>query len=222
MTQGSTKTLNFHESTSNRGNPQSSGEASITRCLDQLVSTANPSCPDPRAPGTALGITEPMIERLVAEFYRRVRRDALLGPVFDAAVEDWDQHLGRMRDFWSSVVLMSGRYKGKPVLVHAKLPGLSPAHFRQWLALFDETARDVCPARAAELFIDRAGRIAQSLQLGIAIHSGGADEAIAISPALRPTPAPLASSNRPGADHHSRGPREDQSSQIARLRQEVL
>jgi hemoglobin len=186
MTQGSTKTLNFHETASNRGNPRSSVEASITRGLEQLVSIAKPSGPDPRAPGTALGITEPMIERLVAEFYRRVRLDALLGPVFEAAVEDWDQHLGRMRDFWSSVVLMSGRYKGKPVLVHAKLPGLSAAHFRQWLALFDETARDVCPPRAAELFIDRAGRIAESLQLGIAVHSGGTGDAMAILPAPKP------------------------------------
>lgn len=152
------------------------------------MSIAKPFSPDPRAPGTALGITEPMIERLVAEFYRRVRHDALLGPVFDAAVDDWDQHLGRMRDFWSSVVLMSGRYKGKPVLVHAKLPVLSPAHFQQWLALFGQTARDVCPAKAAALFIDRAGRIAESLQLGIAIHGGGAGDAIAISSAPRTAP----------------------------------
>lgn len=105
---------------------------------------ARPSVPDPRAPGPAAGITEPMIEQLVSEFYRRVRQHRLLGPIFDAAVEDWDQQLSRMRDFWSSVVLMSGRYKGKPVLVHAMLPGITPAHFRQWLALFDVTASDVC------------------------------------------------------------------------------
>jgi hemoglobin len=107
-----------------------------------------------------------MIERLVAEFYRRVRQDRLLGPIFDAAVEDWDQHLSRMRDFWSSVVLMSGRYKGKPVLVHAMLLGITPAHFRQWLALFDATASDVCPPNAAALFIDRARRIERPRRLG--------------------------------------------------------
>jgi hemoglobin len=184
MAQGRSETLNVHETASNRGSPQSS-EMSTARAPEQLVSIAETTGPDPRAPGTALGITEPMIERLVAEFYRRVRCDALLGPVFDAAVDDWDQHLSRMRDFWSAVVLMSGRYKGKPVLVHANLPGLSPAHFRQWLALFAETARNVCPAKAAALFIDRAGRIAESLQLGITIHSGGPGDAIAISPAPR-------------------------------------
>jgi hemoglobin len=147
---------------------------------------AKPTVPDPRAPGTALGITEPMVRRLVAEFYRRVRQDALLGPVFDAAIEDWDQHLIRMCDFWSSVVLMSGRYKGKPVLVHAMLPGLTPAHFRKWLALFHETASDVCPAKAAVLFIDRARRIAESLQLGITVQSSAAGNPLSFSPAPRP------------------------------------
>ena len=105
-----------------------------------------------------------MIERLVAEFYRRVRQDRLLGPIFDAAVEDGDGHLSRMRDFWSSVVLMSGRYKGKPVLVHAMLPGITPATFpgKSWV-LFHATAIDVCLVNAAALFIDCARRIADSL-----------------------------------------------------------
>ena len=147
-----------------------------------MSSLARPSVPDPRAPGTAAGITEPMIERLVSEFYRSVRQDRLLGPIFEAAVEDWDQQLSRMRDFWSSVVLMSGRYKGKPVLVHAMLPGITPAHFRQWLALFDATAIDVCPAKAAALFIDRARRIADSLQLGMTIHGAAAGDPIALHP----------------------------------------
>jgi hemoglobin len=156
-----------------------------------LSLVARPSVPDPRAPGTAVGITQPIIDLLVAEFYRRVRQDALLGPVFDAAIEDWDQHLSRMRDFWSSVVLMSGRYKGKPVLVHAMLQGIAPAHFRQWLALFEETTSDVCPAKAAELFIDRARRIAESLQLGMTIHGAAAGDPLAFSPASRPAPTIL-------------------------------
>ena len=153
-----------------------------------MSSLARLSVLDPRAPGTGAGITEPMIERLVAEFYRRVRQDRLLGPIFDAAVEDWDRHLSRMRDFWSSVVLMSGRYKGKPVLVHAMLPGIIPAHFRQWLALFDATAIDVCPAKAAALFIDRARRITDSLQLGTTIHGAAAGDPRAFSPASSPAP----------------------------------
>lgn len=99
-----------------------------------------------------------------------MRRDPLLGPVFNDAVEDRPEHLGRMRDFWSSVALMSGRYKGKPIPAHAKLRGIEAAHFTRWLALFRETACDVCPPQAAALFIDRAERIAESLQLGVALN----------------------------------------------------
>lgn len=127
---------------------------------------------DPRAPGYGLGVTEAVIERLVGTFYGRVRADAILGPVFEAAISDWDQHLKTMRDFWSSVTLMTGRYKGKPILAHAALPDIAALHFARWLALFRQTAVDVCAPDAAALFTDRAERIAQSLQLGIELHRG--------------------------------------------------
>lgn len=132
------------------------------------VEASMPQSPDPRAPGAAIGVSEALIARLVETFYERVRRDPLIGPIFDETVEDWGAHLGRLGDFWSSVTLMSGRYKGKPIPAHAKLPGMGAAHFARWLALFRDTARDVCPLQAAALFIDRAERIANSLQVGIA------------------------------------------------------
>lgn len=124
----------------------------------------------PNAPGLEAGVNEEMIHDLVHEFYARVRRDALLGPVFNIAIEDWDAHLDKMCAFWSSVTLMTGRYIGTPMKLHAELPQISPAHFRQWLGLFRTTAAEVCPPDAAGLFTERAGRIAESLQLGIALH----------------------------------------------------
>lgn len=117
------------------------------------------------------GIDDAMIATLVHSFYRKVREDALLGPIFDARIADWDDHLRRMCAFWSSVALMSGRYHGQPMAKHAPLP-VDARHFDHWLALFEETAREVCPLPAAELFLDRARRIAESLELGIAIHAG--------------------------------------------------
>lgn len=126
----------------------------------------------PKAPGLEAGVNEEMIRDLVHEFYARVRRDALLGPVFNTAIEDWDAHLDKLCAFWSSVTLMTGLYKGTPMKVHAELPQISPAHFRQWLGLFRTTAAEVCPPDAAALFTNRAERIAESLQLGIAVHRG--------------------------------------------------
>jgi hemoglobin len=113
------------------------------------------------------GITEAMIERLVRAFYDKVRTDAVLGPIFDARIRDWEPHLQRMCAFWSSVALMTGRYHGTPMAKHLPLP-VDAAHFDRWLALFEETARDLCPGEAEAHFVERARRIASSLELGIA------------------------------------------------------
>ena len=61
------------------------------------------------------GITEAMIKRLVRGFYAKVRADAVLAPVFDARIRDWEPHLAQMCAFWSSVALMTGRYHGTPI-----------------------------------------------------------------------------------------------------------
>jgi len=128
--------------------------------------------PHPQSPGIGAGVTETMIRDLVHAFYARVRRDAVLGPIFDARIDDWDAHLAKLCRFWSSVTLLTGLYKGRPMAVHAALPAIDAAHFARWLALFAATARDICPPAAAELFIDRSQRIAQSLQDGIALQRG--------------------------------------------------
>jgi hemoglobin len=92
--------------------------------------------------------------------------------VFDSRIDNWDEHLTKLRAFWSSVVLMTGRYKGQPMPVHAAISEITDAHFERWLSLFAETAKAVCPPEAAALFIDRSRRIAQSLSLGIAASRG--------------------------------------------------
>lgn len=122
------------------------------------------------APGTEAGVTEQMIAAVVRGFYAKARRDPALGPIFARAVPDeaWEAHLSRICDFWSAVLLMSGRFSGAPLSKHMALEGLTPALFDRWLALFAETAREVCPPGAAALFIARSEMIAQSLQLGIA------------------------------------------------------
>ncbi|MFT4115198.1 group III truncated hemoglobin [Bradyrhizobium sp.] len=116
------------------------------------------------------GITEEMIGELVTRFYGRVREDGLLGPVF-AVVQDWDEHLARLRNFWSSVILMTGRYHGAPMRAHLPLR-LVGVHFDRWLDLFEQTAREVCPPAAAALFIEKARRIADSFEMASATADG--------------------------------------------------
>ncbi len=108
-------------------------------------------------------VPEEMILDVVETFYVRALNHPRLGPVFAGHVRDWNAHLPRMVDFWHSVLNTSGRYKGRPVPAHQKLPGLDAALFEDWLALWRETAREIAdPATAADM-IDKAERIAQSL-----------------------------------------------------------
>jgi len=117
------------------------------------------------------GIDEAMIAGLVDGFYDRVRADPLLGPVFADRITDWGPHLEQMKLFWSSVALMSGVYHGRPMPKHLPLP-VDARHFDRWLELFEATACDLCPRAAADHFIERARRIAESLELGIAGSNG--------------------------------------------------
>jgi hemoglobin len=123
-------------------------------------------------PGAAVGIDEAMIRAQVHGFYGQIRVDPALGPIFNREIQDWEPHLEKMCDFWSSVLLMTARFKGSPMTTHARLEGLRPTHFAHWLHLFRQTARTVCPPAAADLFIAKAEMIAESLQLGIAAARG--------------------------------------------------
>ncbi|NKB58415.1 MAG: hypothetical protein GKS00_18975 [Alphaproteobacteria bacterium] len=121
--------------------------------------------PNPRRRPLHPAIDEAMIEQLVRAFYAQIRKDPMLAPIFAKAIPgDWEPHLQTMMAFWSSVMLMSGRYKGQPVPKHQALTTVQHEHFDRWLALFDQTAREICPPNIADLFQDRATQIADSLK----------------------------------------------------------
>jgi len=125
---------------------------------------------------TAINLVNPEIDeasvaRLVRTFYGRAREDDLIGPIFNSAVKDWDHHIGKITDFWSSMMLKTGRYDGRPMRPHLVLP-LTSAHFDRWLALFEQTAREIFSADVAEAFVIRARRIADSFEMGIATMRG--------------------------------------------------
>ena len=116
-----------------------------------------------------IGIDEAYISLLVDEFYRRIRADETLGPIFEEAIGDrWDYHLPRMKSFWASVALNAGTYSGQPVPAHKKLSQVQQSHFQTWLALFRQTLQDTAPTpEAVDYFMERANRIAESLQLAM-------------------------------------------------------
>ena len=117
------------------------------------------------------GIDDAMIEHLVRTFYARIAEDEVLGPIFAEKISDWEPHLRKMFAFWSSVTLQTGVYHGRPMPAHVTLP-IDARHFDRWLGIFTQTARDTCPPAAADRFIERAGVIASSLEMGVATVAG--------------------------------------------------
>jgi hemoglobin len=116
-------------------------------------------------------ITEEEISTLVETFYAKVRLDEEIGPIFNAIVDDWPHHLAKLKDFWSTVMLTTRRYKGDPMMTHLQLP-LDPNHFQRWLALFAETANETLSPNHAAIIIQKSHRIAENFKAGIAYKQG--------------------------------------------------
>ena len=133
-------------------------------------------------------ISEAQLARLIPRFYARVRDDKLIGPVFEAAIGDWRHHLEKLVDFWSSVMLTSGRYKGNPVAAHLKhLATITPPMFDRWLALWTQVTTETLPPGDAAALQDKAARIAESLKLALYFR---------LAPAPKTSPGPVAAASR--------------------------
>lgn len=113
-------------------------------------------------------IDEDRLKTVVHSFYARVRRDDVIGPLFNEAIHDWEEHLDKLHRFWSSVMLTSGRYKGSPMAAHRlHQSAMAPAMFDRWLALWGEVTAELLPPSAAAAMRAKAAHIAESLKLGL-------------------------------------------------------
>jgi len=115
---------------------------------------------------TASALTRPLIRELVGRFCGRARGDAELGPIFEAAVSDWEAHLEHLTAFWAASLLGERGFSGNPMAAHARHP-ITPEMFDRWLVLWGETARELFAPEISEVLEERAARIAESLKLGL-------------------------------------------------------
>jgi hemoglobin len=100
-----------------------------------------------------------------------VRADPLIGPIFDGAIGDWPQHTEKLQAFWSSVMLTSGRYKGRPLPAHIKhADSIDRRSFVRWLAIWKDTTGEMLDPGSAAALQEKASRIAESLFLGIQLN----------------------------------------------------
>ena len=124
------------------------------------------------------GLDRAFIGYLVREFYRRLRTNDRLGPIFAGVIgEKWEPHLEKMTDFWCAVILKDGAYSGRPVPAHLKLKQVREEDFDIWLSIFRRTASDLCDPKIAAVFVERAQRIAQSLKFAMFFRLPAVDSA---------------------------------------------
>ncbi|MBZ9798525.1 group III truncated hemoglobin [Mesorhizobium sp. ES1-4] len=125
------------------------------------------------------GVDRQSIAKLVRKFYARVRKDKRLGPIFAREISgDWELHLEKMTDFWCSVILKTGVYRGRPVPAHTRLQDVTEADFEIWQALFAKTAAELFAPETAAVFVARAKRIAMSLRLAMFFRLGSPPSAM--------------------------------------------
>lgn len=129
--------------------------------MTPAVPPALPPAAPPEAPADPAArpdLHDEDVAGVVRAFYAGIEADPVLGRYF--AGLDWEAHLPRMVDFWSSVVFYTGRYHGRPFDPHAALAGLAPAHFDRWLARFHATVDAGHTGEAAERMKAKATSIA--------------------------------------------------------------
>ena len=91
------------------------------------------------------------ILKLIHPFYADVRQHALLGPIFNSHIQDWDAHLKKITEFWALQAGGESTYRGGFAGAHMGL-GMQREHFEQWLGLWEfNNARSLAPREAEEM-----------------------------------------------------------------------
>ena len=86
------------------------------------------------------------VSLLVRSFYSKIRKNAILGPIFNDAIPEnhWEVHLEKLTDFWETNLFGIPKFKGNPMQAHRNLDmannhALDMEHFGRWIQLWFQT-----------------------------------------------------------------------------------
>ena len=115
------------------------------------------------------GLTGAVIDRVIKAFYLEVRQDALLGPVFNEIVEDWDAHVEKVSAFWRYAARLDRTYNSRDFMpAHVRHAQVQASLLPRWLFLFRRTASEICTEKVAGALVDIAVRMADSIEISLA------------------------------------------------------
>ncbi len=112
------------------------------------------------------------VSLLVHTFYGKVRKDALLGPIFNGIINDWETHLELLTDFWETNLFFKRKYFGNPMHAHIevdkKVGGtINELHFGTWINLWHQTIDELFEGETAEVAKNRARNMGTFIHLNI-------------------------------------------------------
>lgn len=114
------------------------------------------------------------VSLLVNTFYRKIRANELLGPIFNAhiAEHEWPAHLEKLTDFWETKIFGIPKFKGNPTLKHTRVDQnlnntIAPKHFEEWLRLWFETIDELFEGSLAERAKNAARKMGTGQYLAI-------------------------------------------------------
>lgn len=117
------------------------------------------------------------IEQLIDTFYSKVRKDDLIGPIFNTIIgDDWSHHLPIMYKFWDMVLFSTPGYAGSPVRAHTDIDKRMPMnkeHFDRWLAIWNETVDAMYAGEIADMAKNKAGLMANLIHMKIEMSRDG-------------------------------------------------
>lgn len=109
------------------------------------------------------------IMKLMDIFYGKIRHHNELGEIFNNAIgeddERWEAHKKKIGNFWRGMLLGEGDYSGSPLKTHLELPPFPIERFDAWLALFEESLKQVFDEQDTQIILQRAQMIAQRFKM---------------------------------------------------------
>ena len=115
--------------------------------------------------------TKEDIIQLVNVFYDKIRKNDILGYIFDeVAKTNWVEHLPVMYSFWGSILLGEKSFSGNPMKKHielAEITDMTDKEFSEWLRIFYATIDELFEGQTAEEAKARAQNIARLMLVNI-------------------------------------------------------
>lgn len=118
--------------------------------------------------------TREEVSLLVRTFYAKVRKDGLLGPIFNGIITDWETHLELLTDFWETNLFFKRNYFGNPMQAHVDVDNkmdnsITEMHFGTWINLWVQTIDDLFDPNdeRAQIAKNRARHMGTFLHLNI-------------------------------------------------------